>query len=331
MPKNTYPAVRLRRLRQTESLRRLLGQPAPGPEKFIWPVFLVAGKNKEIPIESMPGQYHYSLDRLLRALEPLEKTGIGGLMLFGVVDPSLKSAKAAAAFKSGGLVQKAVHSLRRTFPDLTIFTDVCVCSYTNHGHCGILDGNGEVDNDATLELLAKVALSHAAAGAHGVAPSAMMDGQVAAIRGKLDEHNLKNTLILSYSTKFASSMYGPFRDAAQSAPSHGNRKSYQLPINDVGQAVRESLLDEEEGADILMVKPALFYLDIIAKIKMKTCLPLAAYNVSGEYAMLNACADRGWGDLQAMAREALSAISRAGADIIISYWANQYERIFNRA
>jgi porphobilinogen synthase len=249
-------------------------------------------------------------------------------MIFGVVEDSAKTADGGAAANSDGVTQRAAALLAEEFPDFVVFTDVCLCAYTDHGHCGIPSGNGGLDNDATLEILAETAVSHAAAGADCVAPSAMMDGQVAAIRSALDSAGHKNTLIMSYSTKFASAMYGPFREAADSAPSHGDRRAYQLPYDNPNAALLESILDEAEGADILMVKPALFYLDVIARLRGETRLPIAAYNVSGEYSMLAASAERGWGDLAAMARESLHAISRSGADIILSYWANRYDEIF---
>jgi len=330
-----FPKTRLRRLRKTEALRSMLGQPLPGPEKFIWPVFVVSGKGKELPIEAMPGQFRYSVDKLLPALEAVIKMGIGGIMIFGVIDnPALKSENGHFAYADDGIVQKAVTAIKKQFPDLIIFTDVCLCAYTDHGHCGLLDAKGNVVNDSTIELLGKIAVSHAAAGADGVAPSAMMDGQICAIRKALDEEKLDDTILMSYSTKFASAMYGPFREAADSSPAGhlgdviipSDRKSYQLPYNNTSEALRESQLDEEEGADILMVKPALFYLDIITQLHESTMLPVAAYNVSGEYSMLIASADRGWGDLRSMVRESTAALQRAGTDIFISYWANQYDK-----
>lgn len=323
-----FPDIRLRRLRKTASLRKMFGAPLPGPEKFIWPLFIVEGQRKKIPIEAMPGQFRFSLDMLEEALEPLAAAGIGGIMLFGVVDDSRKSPDGTYASKPDGLVQKAIAEIRRKFPELLIFTDVCLCAYTDHGHCGIPDPDGNITNDPSLEYLAAMAVSHAAAGAHAVAPSAMMDGQVMAIRKALEENNFKDTILMSYSSKFASAMYGPFREAAGSSPHSGDRQSYQAPSGNPRAAMLESLLDEAEGADILMVKPALFYLDIINRLRERTDLPLAAYNVSGEYSMLIASSGRGWGELDAMVRESTMALSRAGTDIIISYWANQYDRIF---
>lgn len=326
---NGYPDVRLRRLRRTPALRAMLGQPLPGPERFMWPVFVREGEGIAEPIASMPGQCRYSIDRLLEAVRPVLASGVRSVLVFGLPEPTEKDAIGTAAAADDGIVQRAVRALKQTFPDLLVFTDVCLCAYTSHGHCGSL-GECDVDNDATLVTLARTAVSHAQAGADGVAPSAMMDGQVKAIRTALAETGHTDTILMSYSTKFASAMYGPFRDAEQSAPGKGDRQGYQAPYTDLNQALRESALDVQEGADILMVKPALFYLDIIARIRAAHDLPLAVYNVSGEYAMHIAMAERGWGDLRAMVRESTTALVRAGADILISYWANQYEEIFTR-
>ena len=322
-----FPEIRLRRLRRTAGLRKMLGQPLPGPEKFIWPVFLREGKGVDEPIAAMPGQSRMSADVLLKKLKPVAESGVGGILLFGLTDPSKKDADGSEAFNEKGAVQRAIPLIKKAFPQLTVFTDVCLCAYTDHGHCGPLNKAGEVDNDAALTLLQKVALSHAAAGADCVAPSAMMDGQVLAIREALDEEELTNTLLMSYSTKFASSMYGPFREAEQSAPGKGDRQGYQASYSDLRTALRESELDEDEGADILMVKPALMYLDVIHQLRTATDLPVAAYNVSGKYSMLIAQAERGWGDLRAMVRENMAAMQRAGTDIFVSYWANRYNEL----
>lgn len=322
-----FPNVRMRRLRATESLRKMFSQPFPEFSRFIWPVFVVEGEEKRIAIESMPGQFRYSVDELCKDLTPLVSKGLGGIMLFGVVDEDKKSPNAEYCYDSNGLVQRAIKEIKTQFPGLTVFTDVCVCAYTDHGHCGVLRPSGKVLNDPSLEILAKMAVSHAEAGADGVAPSAMMDGQISAIRKALSKHKFDDTILMSYSTKFASNMYGPFREAADSSPASGDRRSYQQPYDDFDQAVRESLLDEKEGADILMVKPALFYLDVIAEIKKKSLLPMAAYNVSGEYSMICASAEKGWGDLYGMARESIVALDRAGTDIFLSYWANQYDSL----
>jgi porphobilinogen synthase len=322
-----FPSIRLRRLRRTPALRQLVGQAFPGPEKFVWPVFVVGGQGRQEPIDSMPGQYRYSVDVLCEALKPVVASGVNSVLLFGVIGDEDKDATGTGAYADDGVVQSAVRTLRVVLPDLLIMTDVCLCAYTEHGHCGPLLCAGDVDNDAANELLARVAVSHAAAGADVVAPSAMMDGQIATIREALDVAQHTDTILMSYSSKFASSMYGPFREAEQSSPQHGDRQGYQASYTDLRTALRESEEDEAEGADILMVKPALFYLDIIARIRDMTDLPIAAYNVSGEYAMLHATADRGWGDLYAMAHESIVALDRAGTDIFISYWANQYSQV----
>ena len=325
---DNFPHVKLRRLRQNSTFRKMLGTPFPPPDKFIYPVFMVEGTNRIIPIKSMPDQYRYSIDRVLELIERLVKIGISGVMLFGVLDGlDKKTNDGSEAANENGLIQETIRILRNNFPELIICTDVCLCGYTNHGHCGIVDSDGKVLNDSTLDILSRIAVSHAEAGAHCVAPSAMMDGQVQAIRQELSVNKFDETAIMSYSTKFASSMYGPFREAADSASTFGDRKTYQLSYNDPLQAVRESITDENEGADILMVKPALFYLDIINEVKRQVKLPLAAYNVSGEYSMIHASAQQGYGDLYDMARESVTAIFRAGADVVISYWANQYEKI----
>lgn len=322
-----FPEIRLRRLRRTEGLRKMFGQPLPGPEKFIWPVFLCEGVGVDEPIDAMPGQSRMSADVLLKKLEPVVESGVGGVLLFGLTDPAKKDFQGSDAWSETGAVQQAIPQIKKAFPQLTVFTDVCLCAYTDHGHCGALTDGGEVDNDATLELLQKVAVSHAVAGADCVAPSAMMDGQVLAIREALDENGLLDTLLMGYSTKFASSMYGPFREAEQSAPGKGDRQGYQASASDLCTALRESEFDEDEGADILMVKPALMYLDVIQRLRESTDLPLAAYNVSGEYSMLIAQAERGWGDLRAMVRENMAAMQRAGTDLFISYWANRYNEL----
>ena len=322
-----FPEVRLRRLRRTPAIRRLFDAEVPSPSKFVWPVFVVEGHDRCEPIASMPGQSRRSIDALLRALEPVARQGIGGVLLFGQTEGE-KDAGGSGAYDERGVVQRAIPAIKRAFPDFVVMTDVCLCAYTSHGHCGPLDRHGQVDNDAAAGLLARVAVSHAAAGADVVAPSAMMDGQVAAIRAALDENGLSQTLLMAYSTKFASAMYGPFRDAENSSPSSGDRKSYQASYGNLRAALRESEFDEDEGADILMVKPSLFYLDVLAKLRERTDLPLAAYNVSGEYSMLIAAADRGWGDLRGMVRESLMALDRAGADLFLSYWASRYGEIF---
>lgn len=323
-----FPGVRLRRLRSKSAIRDMVGIEPPGPEKFVWPVFVIEGEGRRQPIDAMPGQSRLSVDELLRDLQPVAEMGVGGVLIFGVVEEGPKDAAGEAAASEQGTVQRAVQEVSREYPELVLMTDVCLCSYTDHGHCGPLRADGTVDNDAALGVLARVAVSHAAAGADVVAPSAMMDGQVGAIRSALDEAGHSETIIMSYSTKFASSMYGPFREAGQSAPQSGDRSGYQASPADLRTALRESALDEDEGADILMVKPALFYLDVICRLRERTDLPIAAYNVSGEYSMILASAERGWGEMTAMARESLLALKRAGTDIFLSYWASRYDEIF---
>lgn len=332
---NTFPDLRLSRVRRTAGIRAMFDLEIPSPAKWCWPTFVVPGNHIQEEIASMPGQYRYSPDRLLKAVEAVVKQGVGSVLLFGQTHLE-KDNGGSQAWNDAGAVQQAVRLLKREFPHLTVMTDVCLCAYTDHGHCAPLLPNGQLDNDAACLCLAKTALSHAAAGADVVAPSAMMDGQVAAIRAALTENDFQNTLLMAYSTKFASACYGPFRDAEGSAPQMrpgmpSDRKGYQASYANPRNALMESVLDEAEGADILMVKPALFYLDMIQKVREQTLLPMAAYNVSGEYSMLIATAERGWGDLDDLVRESTMGIVRAGADLIISYWASQYERFFGKA
>lgn len=315
-------------MRRTAGLRRLFGTVNPLPiQQWIYPLFLVEGSGRLEPISSMPGQYRLSLDQLERLLQPLVAQGLGGVLLFGQTEGA-KDACGSGAWDPKGVVQRAIPLLHKAFPELVVVTDVCLCAYTEHGHCGALDSHGDLANDLTAELLAKVATSHAEAGADIVAPSAMIDGQVQAIRRALDEADFEQVAIMAYSTKFASSLYGPFREAENSAPSHGDRRSYQADPANPRNAILESLLDEAEGADILMVKPAHLYLDLVAEIRRRSNLPLALYHVSGEYAMACAAAERGWLDLPQYVRESLTAMSRAGADVLITYWANRYQEIF---
>jgi porphobilinogen synthase len=290
---------------------------------LILPLFVTGGTGRRKAIASMPGVEQTSVDELLRDAEAALRLGLGGILLFGI--PDEKDEIGSSGFAEDGVVQRAVRLLKRELPELLIVTDVCLCEYTSHGHCGVLV-NGDVDNDATLPLLARVAASHAAAGADVVAPSDMMDGRVFAIRAALDEAGHHQTAILSYAVKYASSFYGPFRDAAESAPTEGDRRSAQMDPANVREALREARLDVEEGADMLMVKPAFAYLDVIWRVKQETGLPLAGYHVSGEYSMIEAAAARGWIDGERAHREALTAIRRAGADFIVSYWARQFAR-----
>ena len=327
---SSFPEIRLRRLRRTAALRDMFAMSAPGPEKFIWPVFLVEGKGRREPIESMPGQFRYSADELVKALEPVVAQGVRSVLLFGQHEGAGKDEAGTHAADPHGAVPRAIPLLHAAYPDLVVLTDVCLCAYTSHGHCGPRDKDGDVDNDAACEMLARTAVCHAMAGADGVAPSAMMDGQVAAIRRALDDEGFAKTLLVAYSTKFASQMYGPFRDAENSAPSQGDRKGYQADFRDARTALRESLMDEAEGADALMVKPALFYLDMIRDVSSRTLLPVMAYNVSGEYSMIHASAEKGYCDLYETARESLTAIFRAGATQVISYWSPFYKEIFRK-
>jgi len=290
---------------------------------LIYPVFVVEGRDIQEEIPSMPGQYRYSVDRLLGRIEPLLGLGVNKLMLFGI--PSHKDECGSGAYDEHGVVQEAMRALKARFPELYLIGDVCMCEYTSHGHCGILDGQ-YVDNDRTLEYLAKIALSQVEAGADMVAPSDMMDGRVAAIRAALDRNGHLTTPVMSYAVKYASAFYGPFRDAAASAPAFGDRRSYQMDFHNVREGVREALLDVEEGADILMVKPAMAYGDVIAAVRAATSLPLAAYSVSGEYSMIKAAARMGWIDETAVACEAAAAAFRAGAGIYLSYFAPELAR-----
>lgn len=318
-----FPQTRLRRLRRTPALRRMLARPPLPPSRLIYPVFVTDGANRREPIPTLPGQARVSADLVVRELAAAAEAGVGAFLFFGV--PERKHPDGAGSRDGDGLVPRALRFAAQAYPDAVLMTDVCLCAYTDHGHCGVLR-DGEVDNDPSIEALGKMAVVHARAGAHVVAPSAMMDGQVRAIRSALDAANLHDTLIMSYSTKFSSALYGPFRDAAKSAPAFGDRRSYQAPYDDPDQAVRESLEDEREGADILMVKPAMFYLDVIRRVREATRLPIAAYHVSGEYAMLHAAAEKGCGELGPLVREAAVAMSRAGADFIIAYWAPEWRR-----
>lgn len=329
---NAFPDLRLRRMRRTAAIRAMFDLELPGPAKWCWPTFVVPGRGIKEEIASMPGQFRWSVDRIAEAVEPVARQGVGSVLLFGQTDRP-KDNGGSAAWDEHGTVQEAVRTLKRAFPKLTVMTDVCLCAYTRHGHCAPLRPDGSPDNDAACECLAKVALSHAAAGADVVAPSAMMDGQIAAIRAALAENGFDDTLLMAYSTKFASACYGPFRDAEGSAPqavpgAPADRKGYQASYANPRNGLLESALDEREGADLLMVKPALFYLDMIQSVRARTLLPVAAYNVSGEYAMLIATARQGWGDLGDLVRESAAAIARAGADLIISYWASRYAEFF---
>ncbi|MHB1389762.1 MAG: porphobilinogen synthase [Thermoleophilia bacterium] len=318
-----YPSYRMRRLRQTEQIRNLVHETDLLPDRLIYPLFVSHGQDVRQPIESMPGCYQLSINNLVEEAKVVRELGIQGVILFGI--PAEKDEAGTAAYDEEGVVQMALSALKEEVPRLLLITDVCLCEYTSHGHCGIVR-DGAVDNDITLEMLAKMALSHAEAGADIVAPSDMMDGRVAAIRNALDGENFINTPIMSYAAKYASAYYGPFREAADSTPEFGDRRSYQMDARNSDEALREVYLDIEEGADIVMVKPALPYLDIIYRVKQETKFPVAAYNVSGEYAMVKAAAEKGWLDERRVVLENLGAIRRAGADIIITYHAKDAAR-----
>jgi len=312
---------RLRRTRSSATLREALAHTRLHPARLVQPHFVLAGEGEEQPVEAMPGIARATVDRLVERVGADLELGIASVLLFGVTDAAAKDESASAALDPEGPVPSAVRALKEAFGErLVVMTDVCVCGSMSHGHCGVLEG-GEVVNDASLPILGQMARVHAAAGADVVAPSDMMDGRVEAIRGMLDGAGREGTAILSYSTKFASAYYGPFREAADSAPRSGDRGSYQLDWRDARGALRESLVDEEEGADMLMVKPALAYLDVVAAVRARTLLPLAAYNVSGEYSMVKAAAARGWIDEGAVVAETLGAMARAGADLIVTYHA----------
>ncbi|MBI5869891.1 MAG: porphobilinogen synthase [Actinobacteria bacterium] len=308
----------MRRLRQSQQIRDLVRETDLLPDRLIYPLFVTHGEDKCIEVESMPGCFQFSISNLVEEAKQVRDLGIPGVLLFGI--PAEKDEAGTSAYDEEGIIQMAVAALKEEVPELLVITDVCLCEFTSHGHCGIVK-DGDVDNDLTLEMLAKMAVSHAEAGADIVAPSDMMDGRVAAIRGALDSEGFINTPIMSYAAKFASAYYGPFREAAESTPEFGDRRSYQMDSRNSDEAVREVLLDIEEGADMVMVKPALPYLDIIYRVKQETKFPLAAYNVSGEYAMVKAAASKGWLDEKRVVLETLTAIRRAGADTIITYHA----------
>src|SRR3954453_4219184 len=320
---SSFPNYRPRRLRRTAALRNLVRETQLAPSQLVLPFFVRDGKKLRRAVGSMPGVNQTSVDEMLRDAEAAAKAGVGGIILFGV--PETKDATGSSAWDDQGAVQLGVRALKKEIPDLVIITDVCMCEYTDHGHCGVLK-DGEVDNDATLALLSKEALSHARAGADIVAPSDMMDGRVRAIRETLDGAGFDRTPILSYAAKFASGCYGPFREAAESTPQSGDRRGYQMDSANIAEAMREVWLDVEEGADMIMVKPAGPYLDVIQRVKEETGYPVVAYQVSGEYAMIKAAAERGWIDGERVMMESLIGIRRAGADVIITYFASEVAR-----
>jgi porphobilinogen synthase len=315
-----FPATRLRRLRRTDTLRGLVRETELSPAHLIQPLFVVAGEDIREEVESMPGIERFSISGLVEEASEIIAAGIGAILLFGV--PAAKDESGSGAYDDEGIVQMAVRALKEAHPDLTVITDVCLCEYTSHGHCGFVR-DGEVDNDITVELLAKTAISHAEAGADAVAPSDMMDGRVGSIRFQLDEEGHSDVPIVAYSAKYASAFYGPFRDAAESTPEFGDRLGYQMDPANAAEAVREAELDLDEGADMLMVKPATPYLDVVRRVKDATGAPVVAYHVSGEYSMLKAAAANGWIDERAAVVETLTSIRRAGADAIITYYAKE--------
>jgi len=320
----TFPRTRLRRLRMSEGIRRMVRETRLSPEQLVYPLFVCPGEGIQKEISSMPGNCQWSVDRLVEEVRSAASLGIGAIILFGI--PETKDERASGAYAESGIVQQAVRAVKREVPGIVVMTDVCLCEYTSHGHCGVLRGE-EVRNDETLELLAAAALSHARAGADIVAPSDMMDGRVARIRAELDRNGHENTPILSYAVKYASGYYGPFREAAESTPAFGDRRSHQMDPANVREALREVEQDVEEGADMLMVKPAGPYLDIIRVVRERFPHPLAAYQVSGEFAALMAAARLGWLDLNRVMLESLTGIRRAGADIILTYFAKEAARL----
>ena len=321
----SFPTQRMRRLRKTMGLRSLFQETRLTADDFVLPLFVAEGLKAPERIDSMPGVHRHSLSSLVQESQQAFSLGVPAVLLFGL--PKSKDVMATQAYAKAGIVQKAVRLLKKEVPGLVVVTDVCACEYTSHGHCGILKGK-EVDNDSTLGLLQKIALSHAEAGADIVAPSDMMDGRVGAIRKGLDRQGLDDTLILSYAAKFSSAFYGPFRDAADSAPSFGDRKSYQMPASNAREAMKEIMLDIEEGADAVMVKPALTALDLIVKAKHRFLTPVWAYHVSGEFSMIKAAAKLKWLDGDSAMAESLMAIKRAGADRIVTYWAKEAAKFF---
>ncbi|MBR2842901.1 MAG: porphobilinogen synthase [Lachnospiraceae bacterium] len=312
--------IRPRRLRTSETLRKMVRETRMDPASLIYPMFVMDGENKVEEIESLPGQNRYTVDRMGEELERLLDAGVTNVMFFGI--PEVKDEVGSQAYAEDGIVQRALRLAAEKYPDIYRITDVCMCEYTSHGHCGVLCGH-DVDNDKTLDLLAKTALSHVEAGSQMVAPSDMMDGRIAAIRERLDENGHTNIPIMSYAVKFASAFYGPFREAAGSAPSFGDRKSYQMDFHNRREALKEAMLDVDEGADIIMVKPAMSYLDLVREVHDMTDLPIATYSVSGEYAMVKAAAEKGWIDEDRIVCEMATAAFRAGADIYITYYAKE--------
>ena len=323
----SFPETRPRRLRRTPALRRMVRETTLAPDNFMFPLFVCPGKGVKREVSSLPGQFHFSADEVVREAEEVAKLGIPSVILFGL--PEKKDEVGSEAWHEGGVVQRALKAIKKAVPDLVLAVDACFCEYTTHGHCGVVV-EGAIDNDATLDNLGRAALSYARAGADLVAPSGMMDGFVGFLRESLDEENFDQVGLLAYSAKFASGYYGPFRTAVDSTPAFGDRAGYQMDPANVREAMRELALDVEEGADIVMVKPALAYLDVIAEARSEFDVPIAAYNVSGEYAMLKAAAEKGWIDYDRVMMETLTSIRCAGADIILTYHAKEAARLLGR-
>jgi len=318
--------IRPRRLRRTPAIREMIRETALSTKDFIFPLFVKHGRGRKDPISSMPGQYQFSVDTIVKEAEEIWSLGIQSIILFGL--PEKKDPAGSSSCDEDGVVQRAVSAIKDRVPEMVVITDVCLCEYTDHGHCGII-AEGRVDNDTTLEVLARQAVSHARAGADIVAPSDMMDGRVAVIRKELDSNQFHDTCILSYAVKYASAFYGPFRDAADSAPQFGDRSGYQMDPANAREAIKEAILDMEEGADMIMVKPAMPYLDIVRRVREECLLPLAAYNVSGEYSMVKAAEEKGWIDGPRVMMETLISIKRAGADLILTYFAKEAAQVLN--
>ena len=322
-----FPAYRPRRLRKNSNIRELVAETRLSINDLIYPMFVMPGKNKRIQIKSMPGIYKQSIDNLIKEIKEVKKLGIKAILLFGI--PEHKDEMGTEGYHEHGIIQKAVREIKKKVKDILVVTDVCMCEYTSHGHCGIIK-DGDVDNDETLQYLAKMSLSHAQAGADIVAPSDMMDGRVGVIRDELDQNGYKNVSIMAYSAKYASAFYGPFREAAESPPQFGDRRGYQMDPPNVREALREIELDIEEGADIVMVKPALSYLDVIRAAREEFDHPVAAYNVSGEYSMVKAAGKLGWIDEELVMMEVLISIKRAGADLILTYFAKDAAKVLSK-
>ena len=322
----SFPRRRLRRLRQNETWRRAVRETSLSANDLVYPLFVVEGEGVENPVSSMPGVFQLSVDQIVEEAKEVRALGIPAVILFGVLDDAHKDAEGSAGYDPDGLVPAAIRAIKNAVPDLLVWADVCLCEYTDHGHCGLLNEAGEVDNDASLPLLTRAAVTYAQAGADAVAPSDMMDGRVGAIRTALDVAELPDVVIVAYAAKYASAYYGPFRDAAHSAPAHGDRRAYQMDPSNADEALREVELDIEEGADIVMVKPAGPYMDVVFRVKEAFGMPTAAYQVSGEYSLIKAAVQNGWVDEDRIVMESLVGLKRAGADLILTYFAKDAAR-----